>query len=404
MLKMADVPIDRFLPSFAKSGVPVAFLVPTATGYEKSIMDATIPVRELLKTTNTHNYESQFQGPTYKKLVKSYFVLHDNLVETEASLYRPITKKGDARIWFKNLKKYCKPYNLLALIVIGGEIYVFNLSSPMVARSLLSDGFVSEILKEYSYQNNLVANELLSKIRAIHNLGFIPSITTGDPGVGDTLENALGISRNNAMTPDYKGIELKASRLTRGGNKRNKTRVNLFAKVPDYGKSYSEIVKAYGRWKYVEDKKEDRLALENTTFSSHPNSFGLILDVDVDKDRLNLCHIDNNENIRYVSHWMISNLRSQLLLKHRETFWVKAESIYKEGIEWFRYDKIIHTKNPNDSLFAPLVETDKIMIDLAGYFIKQKNMKWRDHGMLFKMWPNDLPLLFGEPVEYDLTK
>ena len=115
-----------------------------------------------------------------------------------------------------------------------------------------------------------------------------------------------------------------------------------------------------------------------------------------------MCHVEDDDRLQYVSHWQISSLREQLLVKHHETFWVKAESIYKDGNEWFRYDKIIHTRNPNDSLFAPLVESDKIMVDLAGYFTKQKNMKWRDHGMLFKMWPDDLPLLFGEPIEYDL--
>lgn len=402
MLKMSDVSIDRFLPLFAATSVPVAFLVPTATGYEKSIMDATAPVRDLLKAAHIHDYEAQLQGQAYKRMVRSYFVLPDGLVETAASLYRPVTKQGDPRIWFSNLKRYCRPYNLLALIVINDEIYVFNLSDFVVAESLLHGGFAAEILGEYSYQNNLIANELLGKIRAIHNRGFIPSITPGDPGVGDTLEDALGIRRNNAMTPDYKGIELKASRLTRGGKKRSKTRVNLFAKVPEFGKSYSEIVRAYGRWKYDEEKQEDRLALENTTFASHPNSFGLILDVNADTDRLDMCHVEDNDKLQYVSHWRISSLREQLLVKHHETFWVKAESIYQDGIEWFRYDKIIHTRNPNDSLFAPLVESDKIMVDLAGYFTKQKDMKWRDHGMLFKMWPDDLPLLFGEPTEYDL--
>lgn len=402
MLKMSDISIDRFLPLFATTGVPVAFLVPTATGYEKSIMDATAPVRDLLKAAHIHDYEAQLQGPAYKRMVKSYFVLPDGLVETAASLYRPVTKQGDPRIWFSNLKRYCRPYNLLALIVINDEIYVFNLSDFVVAESLLHGGFAADILGEYTYQNNLIANELLGKIRAIHDRGFIPSITPGDPGVGDTLEDALGISRNNAKTPDYKGIELKASRLTRGGKKRSKTRVNLFAKVPEFGMSYSEIVRAYGRWKYDEEKQEDRLALENTTFASHPNSFGLILNVNADKDRLDMCHVEDDDKLQYVSHWRISSLREQLLVKHHETFWVKAESIYKDGIEWFRYDKIVHTKNPNDSLFAPLVESDKIMVDLAGYFTQQKNMKWRDHGMLFKMWPDDLPLLFGEPVEYDL--
>lgn len=49
MLAMSDIDIEIFLPIFAATGVPVAFWVPTPTGYEKSIMDATGPVRELLK-------------------------------------------------------------------------------------------------------------------------------------------------------------------------------------------------------------------------------------------------------------------------------------------------------------------------------------------------------------------
>lgn len=402
MLKASDVSINKFLPIFANTGIPVAFLVPTETGYEKSIMDATMPVRELLKEAQVHDYEFQLQGPDNKYVVTSYFVTTKELIKTSASLYRPVTKKGDPRIWFSNLKKYCHPHNLLALIVINKEIYVLNLSDSGVAQSLLQGGFAMEILKEAQHQNNRIATELLQKIQAIHNQGFLPSITPGDPGVGDTLENALGISRNNSKAPDYKGIELKASRITKGGVKKAKTRVNLFAMVPEFGMSYSEIVRAYGKWVYVASKEEDRLAIENTTYASHPNSFGLILDVNADNDRLNMCHVDPDALLKYLSHWKISSLRQRLLLKHHETFWVKAQSIQKDGIEWFRYDKIVHTKNPNDSLFAPLLETDIITVDLLGYFTKQKDMKWRDHGMLFKIWPDDLPLLFGEPVEYDL--
>lgn len=43
MLKMSDTPIRGFLPFFANVGLQVAFLVPTPTGYQKSIMDATLP-------------------------------------------------------------------------------------------------------------------------------------------------------------------------------------------------------------------------------------------------------------------------------------------------------------------------------------------------------------------------
>lgn len=108
-------------------------------------------------------------------------------------------------------------------------------------------------------------------------------------------------------------------------------------------------------------------------------------------------------------YWYLSTLNKKLLEKHKETFWVKAVSDLRGNREWFRYDIIEHTKNPNTSLILPLIETDKIMIDLAGYYKKiNKNgrdtLNWRDHGMLFKMWPQDLPLLFGEPEIYYLDE
>lgn len=404
MLSMADVSLEAFLPVFASTGAKVAFLSPTPTGYEKSIMDAIGDVRVLLKEAGIHDYEFQGQGPANKVMVDSYFVTPDGLIETAASLYRPVTKKGDPRIWFSNLRRYCSPHNLLALIVNDKKICVINLSVPEISNSLLSHGFVYDVVKQSVYESEMIARELLSKILQIHNQGFLPSITPGDPGVGDTLENALGISRNNIAAPDYKGIELKATRLTRGGSRRSTTRVNLFSKVPEGGMSYAEIVRAYGKWVYNEKKQERRLSLENTTYCSRPNSHGLILDVDSNNDLLHLCHMDDAAVRRRVSFWYLTSLRQQLLIKHHETFWVYAESVNRDGIEWFRYDKIIHTKNPNDSLFGALIESDKIMVDLVAHISESNPTKCRDHGMLFKMWPADLPLLFGEPEEYDLTK
>ena len=195
MLAMSDVNIEQFFPVFAKTGVPVAFLVPTPTGYGKSIMDATGPVRELLKNAMLHDYEAQGQGPEHKVMVESYFVYPDHTRETAASLYRPVTKKGDPRIWFKNLRSYCSPCNLLALITIENRIYVINLSNSMITSSLWRKGYVYDILLEAAHKDQLVAHELLQKIQAIHNQGFLPSITPGDPGVGDTREHALGIEQ-----------------------------------------------------------------------------------------------------------------------------------------------------------------------------------------------------------------
>jgi len=398
---MSDINIDQFFPIFANTGVPVAFLVPTPTGYEKAIMDATAPVRELFKNSNLHDYDTQGQGQEAKVMIESFFVYSDRTRETAASLYRPVTKKGDPRIWFKDLKNYCKPCNLLALIIHENQIYVINLSDPLVSASLNEKGYVYNILLDAANKDREIAEELLGKIQAIHNQGFLPSITPGDPGVGDTLEHALGIERNNAKTPDYKGIELKATRLTRNGESRQTTRSTLFTKVPDEGMTYREIIDNYGKVQIPRGETNARLQLYETFRVSRPNAYDLVLEVDSNNDQLRMLH--QEERLRkYVSAWYLSTLKQTLLTKHHETFWVKALSENRDGREYFRYDRILHTKNPNVSLLAPLLEADKITIDLAAHY--KPDGKWRDHGILFKMMPNDLPLLLGEPIEYDLTK
>lgn len=401
MLAMSDVNIDQFFSIFANTGVSVAFLVPTPTGYGKSIMDATAPVRELFKESGLHDYELQGQGQESKVVIESFFVYHDRLEESFASLYRPVTKKGDPRIWFKDLKRYCSPCNLLALLIIEKRIYVLNLSNPSIASSLQSKGFVFDILLEAAHKDRLIADELLCRIREIHSLGFIPSITPGDPGVGDTLEHALGIERNNSRSPDYKGIELKATRLTRNGSSRQTTRSTLFTKVPDVGMSYREIIDNYGKVQIPRGETIARLQLYETFRVSRPNAYDLVLDVDANKDQLRMLHQELTSR-KFVSAWYMNTLKQALLLKHHETFWVKALSETRNGREFFRYDKILHTKNPNTSLLAPLFEADKITVDLAAHY--NPDGKWRDHGVLFKMMPDDLPLLLGTPIEYDLTK
>ena len=240
----------------------------------------------------------------------------------------------------------------------------------------------------------------MTKLREIHNKGFLPSITEGDPGVGDTLEHALGIDRNNSKQPDYKGIELKTTRLTRNGKNRATTRSTLFTRVPDTGMTYREIVDNYGKVQIPKGSTISRLQLYETLMCSRKNAYDLVLEVDMNKNEIDLMHESANRIRSYVSAWYIKSLKEALLLKHHETFWIKAESENRSGREYFRYDKVLHTKRPNASLLAPLIESDKITIDLAAHY--KPDGKWRDHGVLFKMKPDDLPLLLGEPKEYIL--
>lgn len=400
MLAMSDTDLSQFLPIFANLHIPVAFLVPTPTGFKKSIMDATAPIRDLLKDAGLHDYIQQEQGENGKVLVKTHLITNNGDIKTQTSLYRPKTKSGDPRLWIYKLNSYCHPCNLLALTIIDNEIFVFNLSDKLIVDSLIKGGYCYDILLTESRKTEVIANELLDKLKHIHNQGFLPSITEGDPGVGDTLENALGICRNNLKLPDYKGIELKATRLTRNGAKRTDTRATLFNKVPDIGMTYREIVKNYGKYQIPRNATTPRLQLVETIRCSRPNAYDLQLAVDMYADNISIQHIGSNGKSTFVSAWSINTLQQILAVKHHETFWVKAVSKNVDNKEHFRYDKVIHTKNPNLSLLALLVEIDKITVDLSGYFKENGNL--RDHGMGFKMYPADLPLLLGKSITYDL--
>lgn len=104
-------------------------LIPTETGLEKSIMDATSTVREFLRVNNIHDYTNQEFGPLNKVKINGYFINADfSKTKTQISLYRS-NGRGDFRIWFTDLKTFTEANNELALIIVNREINVLNLST-----------------------------------------------------------------------------------------------------------------------------------------------------------------------------------------------------------------------------------------------------------------------------------
>lgn len=394
MLSASDIRIEDVLPYFSNKGIDVALLVPTATGIDKSIMDATTPVRLFLGRNGIHDYEKQGQGPDKKALFPAFFVEPDGLTETTASLYRPVTKKGDPRIWFKGLRRYAASCNLLGLVTNGKALFVFNLSTPSIRFSIENNGLAAKVLADIAELSNAIANELLQKLKDIHRLGFVNTIVKGDTGIGMTLEKLLGIPPNSDKNPDYKGIELKSARKKMG----SANRVNLFAQAPNWKKSAmsaQEILNTYG---YICD---GRLQLYCTVNAMKPNSQGLFFYVDEEKDVLfnrskNHCTMAIHEIVL----WELEALRKQLDKKHKETFWVKAAASSSGDIESFRYDSVVHTRKPNSHLFGTLLDQSIITMD---YTLSQKEMRVRDHGYLFKIKPQNVSLLFPDPLYYDLS-
>lgn len=365
----------------AQKGIDYGLLSITQTGLDKSIMDAVGSLRAYLKEQQYHDYDTQLQGTPHKVLNSCFLVISDNEAQNQkVSLYRPETKKGDPRIWIYGLKSCALPGDEIALIVDKSELYIFNISKL----DLSTNQVLAQIVNDYE----AVANELLELLQTLSQKGPLQAIMKGDTAIGMTIEHALGIPANSSPFPDYKGIELKSSRLNKASN-----RTNLFAQVPDWSisalKSSQQIVDKYGY------PRDGDLKLYCTLAANKYNSQGLGFEVDFNNDVLNEIHIQDGS----VVSWLGQTLRNKLLEKHRETFWIKADTHISNDDEYFTLRSITHTKNPLASQFLLLMEQGIITMD---HLIKRKNMTGgaREKGPLFKIKPQHLSLLFPEPKDY----
>lgn len=391
MRQLTEVEIER-IKLLTEKSVEVALIEPTATGLGKSILDATGSVRAYLKAQNIHDYGLQQQGPDHKVVVNSYLITSTGITDSVASLYRPNTKKGDPRIWFKGLGAYANANDILGIVVYDNDLYVINITQlnlHALVNSVINNP-LKELVNEISSLSREVADELLALLNNIASKGAIPAMLQADTAIGRTLETLLGIDINSSKKPDYKGIELKSYRDKRGNRK------NLFAQVPDWAdskfKSSAEILDAFGY------PRGDDFKLYCTVSSLVRNSQGLKLKLDTDLRQL-IEHSDRTTVGDFVV-WGLETLHKRLLEKHNETFWIAADSLMIDGKEHFRYKKVEHTKKPIVSQFDILLEQGIITLD---HLIKRTPTgRAEEKGPLFKIKPNGLNLLFPPSQLYTL--
>lgn len=368
----------------------------TETGLKKSILDATAPVRAYLVEKGIHNYGTQLQGPENKRLIETYILTGLEQRKTQSSLYRPITKKGDPRMWVYRINDYINADEIFALIAFQAKLYVVNLSQIDIEEVYNSEleNPIRDLINALHGLASSVSEELLGMIQDRMN-DWIPSEILADTGIGRTVESILGIPMNDSKKPDYKGIELKSKR------EKAKVRSNLFTQTPNWGlsrlKSGKAIVENYG---YIPEGYNHK-CLHVTLSASKPNSQGLGLNVDYGKDWLeaNEYSLLPNEDGTYkklndVSVWQLMDLHERLLTKHRETFWIDVDSRIINNQEFFRVTTIEHTKNPLPPQFDILLEQGKITVDF---------LLCRDSGgdtYSFKIGNKDRALLFPESEIY----
>jgi hypothetical protein len=391
MRQLTTVEIER-IKLLTEKSVELCLIEPTETGLKKSIMDATGSVRTYLKSKSIHDFALQKQGQEDKILVNSTLISSFGIIPSTASLYRPNTKKGDPRIWFKGLGSYAKSNDILGIIAFENELFVINITQLDLAK-LLNDtnsNPLKDLVNEINQISNEVSSELLGLLNQVAARGPVPAMLNADTAIGRTLETLLGININSSKKPDYKGIELKSYRDKRGNRK------SLFTQVPDWNlskfKSSADILNEFGY------ERGDDFKLYCTVSSLVRNSQGLNLRLD---SRINqLLENSNKPTIGDFVVWQLETLHNRLLEKHNETFWIAADSVFIDGKEHFQYKKAEHTKKPIVTQFDILLEQGIITLD---HLIKRKSTgSVVEKGPIFKIKPNALDLLFPPSNVYSL--
>tara|TARA_R100000315_G_scaffold5187_1_gene1776 strand:+ start:91 stop:576 length:486 start_codon:yes stop_codon:yes gene_type:complete len=116
----------------------------SATMLEKNIIDANKDVRKLLRDYNKVDYDDLGKGQSMS--LDGHYVMYgthingekvpDNILfigTCKISVYRA-SGRGDYRIWFKDLKKYCNPNEIMLLRVhTCSKLVLYNLSSDRPA-------------------------------------------------------------------------------------------------------------------------------------------------------------------------------------------------------------------------------------------------------------------------------
>lgn len=391
MRQLTTLEIDR-IKLLTEKSVELCLIEPTGNGLEKSIMDATGSVRSYLKANNIHDFELQKQGQESKIQITSFLISPYSLVNSVASLYRPNTKKGDPRIWFKGLGSYSNANDILGIITFESNLYVLNITQLDLHKLIESkiSNPLQDLVNEINQVSNEVAEELLIKLRAIAARGFVPALLQADTAIGRTLEKLLGIEMNSSKTPDYKGIELKSARENKG------TRKGLFGKTPNWElskfKNRNEILDAFGYW------EKGVFRLYNTIRATGRNAQGLILRTDYKQDYL--YENSDNKEIGDFLIWELGVLKNALATKHKETFWIKAQSKIENDKEYFLFKSAEHTKSPLLNQFGLLIDIGAITLD---YPIKRlADGSVIDKGCNFKLKPTALNMLFPPSRSYSL--
>lgn len=217
-------------------------------------------------------------------------------------------------------------------------------------------------------------SEFSSAFEQIKALGWIQSKRRGPTGIGQTLEELLGLPENNIASPDLGEIELKAHRIN------SSSMITLFTFNRKAWKMKPlEAIKKYGT-----PDENGRVGLY-FTMSRTPNSTGLFLHIE--DESISVRHISG----QIIAEWLLQTLAERFTQKLPALILVSAFSEMRGNVEWFKFDRAQILTGTSVDIIRSQILAGNILVDLR---LHDKITYARNHGTGFRVHEDKLPLLF----------
>ena len=246
---------------------------------------------------------------------------------------------------------------------------------------------------------------LIKKLEEINSMGWILNARKGNQGgVGNTLEELLGIKENNLPIPNAAEWELKTQSidspsLTTLFHIEPSTRAIGFVPqilLPFYGWAHQESNKKYPKgemsfrqtihsqsrsdrgFMVVIDKKEQKILISFDAGSVDKKHKKWLESV---KKRVGLGELNPQP------YWGFNDLEHKAGTKLLNAFYVQADVKIEKKKEYYHYKKVMMLQKFSFEGFLKALEESKILIDFDA-------RSGHNHGTKFRMRQNCLPMLY----------
>ena len=237
--------------------------------------------------------------------------------------------------------------------------------------------------------------DLIEKLKEIRKRGWICNARPGnDGGVGNTLEDLLGIDENNLPIPNAAEWELKAQ-------KTNTTSLITLMHMEPSPKALkfvpNTLLPIYG-WKHQEaggKYPESEMSFRQTIKTTITSDRGFTVNVNRQEEKIEVLFDENQINERHDEwkrnlkkkgggqlnpspYWGFDDLFYKVASKLHNCFFVEAQTKRENGKYFFKYDGIYMLKGVSRDNFIKNIEDGAIYVDFDA-------RTGHNHGTKFRM-------------------